>query len=675
MRKKSVKLCIITLFLSILLTGCLNLKYSNEKKHENEFSDTFFPDSNFLVNREYKSGELVVGYENVESLNILIEKLKEKVVEKEIIPQIRVSLLKLNNIEVEDALDALKLEKIDGIRYIEPNFTDRKLDLYEKSSIKSATQKTNPNSDIIQTDIVISLREEQYALNLIGAEKAWESATGEGILVALLDSGVDGTHPDLVGQLIKGYDPYSRKEISPLKNSDTNGHGTHTAGIIAAKNDGAGIVGLAPNAKIMPIRIFKPAYIGDYAAAKGIIWAVDNGADILSNSWGGGGYSNVLKDAFDYALMNNVVVVASAGNGTTEQHWQYPAAYPGVIGVAASDQNDQVAYFSSRGEYISVAAPGVDIISTVPINITNNEFPYESWSGTSMACPYVSALAALIKEKNPNANVFQIKRVIETGAKDISTYGYDTASGYGRIRSYSLNLNPQDYQTGALKVLAISKRNNNLLPGVYITLENQETGKRYYGKTNEKGEELFLWIEPGVYTIILGGPDYLEKKSPNYRIQEQLSYSNQVTVQQIEYNETFEDDLIPYIQAFESTQFKITLETEENFDGQIMIELMNNISETLAGFNLEKNSKISINLLKEIDQKIQESGQKYGPNYYLKYRYNPTNLTTDFSIFVHGYVYLNHYEPIPISFCITPDSTSGSINEYGGEKSIPWTVF
>ncbi|MGI6477219.1 MAG: S8 family serine peptidase [Defluviitoga tunisiensis] len=104
-----------------------------------------------------------------------------------------------------------------------------------------------------------------------------------------------------------------------------------------------------------------------------IVWAVDNGADVLSNSWGGGGYSNILKDAFDYALMNNVVVVASSGNDTTDQFWHYPSAYTGVIAVAASDARDEITSFSSRGEYVSVAAPGNNIISSIPVRLAPSE--------------------------------------------------------------------------------------------------------------------------------------------------------------------------------------------------------------------------------------------------------------------------------------------------------------
>ena len=525
------------MFLSILLIGCLNLNYSNEKNYEKKFSDIlqdtygYVPDSNILKTREYKPRELVVGYENLESLNILIEKLDENIEEKEIIPEIKVALLKLNNIEVEEALVIFEFEEIEGIRYVEPNYTDRKLDVYEKSNKKTEINYKNLNANVLETDKGISLREDQYALDLINAEKAWEKATGEGIVIGLLDTGVDGTHSDLQGQLVQGYDPFLGNLISSMIDYDSDGHGTHTAGIIAAKDDEVGIVGLAPNSKIMPIRIFNPYYIGDYAVADGIVWAVDNGANVLSNSWGGGGYSNVLKDVFDYALMNNVIVVVSASNGTTDQHWQYPAAFPGVIAVSASNEDDQIADFSSRGEYVSVAAPGVDILSTVPVNSIGDQEPYEFWPGTSMACPYVSALAALLKEKHPDANVYQIKRMIEVGTKDIYLEGYDIDSGYGRISSDSLDLNPENYQTGALKVFAKSKRSNNYLPSVYITLENLQTGKRYYGKTNKEGEELFLWIEPGDYKIIVRGPDYLEAGTPNYRIQEQLSYSSQVTVQ------------------------------------------------------------------------------------------------------------------------------------------------
>ncbi|MFN6992561.1 MAG: S8 family serine peptidase, partial [Fervidobacterium sp.] len=166
----------------------------------------------------------------------------------------------------------------------------------------------------------------------------WNEASGTDIIVAVVDTGVDGTHPDLEGKVIKGFRPLTGEELPEGTDSSYGGsHVTHVAGTIAAKKDGKGIVGVAPGAKIMPIVIFDygGGYIGDDYTAMGIIWAVDHGAKVMNHSWGGWGYSHTLKAAFDYALQNNVVMVASAGNSHSDDHHHYPSAYPGVISVAA----------------------------------------------------------------------------------------------------------------------------------------------------------------------------------------------------------------------------------------------------------------------------------------------------------------------------------------------------
>ncbi|TDX15599.1 S8 family serine peptidase [Petrotoga sibirica] len=616
--------------------------------------NSYIPDLIKLAEREYDEDVLVVGYENLSDLENFTDKLDQGMEVKSLIPEIRVALLSLEGQNVENVLKDLESkEKIEGIRYIEPNYTDREIQVI-KNDPNVVIEKTGSSALNQVEEGYPDYREFQYALDKINAETAWATATGAGVVVGLLDTGTDGTHPDLVDQLFLGYDPYWNKKIDPNEDSDTDGHGTHTAGIIAAKDDGQGVVGLAPDAKIMPIRIFNPNYVGDYAVAAGIVWAVENGADVLSNSWGGG-YSNILKDAFDYALTNDVVVVASSGNFTTDQHWFYPSGFPGVIAVAASDDKDNIAYFSSRGDYVSVSAPGVDIISTIPVELGEYEGidgnPYIRWSGTSMPAPYVSALAALIKEKYPEANVYQIRKMIEDGALDIDEDGYDTSAGYGRISSASLNLNPTDYEAGNLVVKAISKRSSNPLPGVFITLESKETSKRYYGKTSNDGTELFAGIEPGDYEIIIGGPEYLYYYAPNYRMEEELSYSGNVEVG----HETI------YTQEFETTQFKAVLTTDLPFNGTLTISLLDGGGNTIETFELPSNEEISIDLL----QHIIESG-----HYYLSYEYVGTIPEGEFGI--RGEIQINN-ESIPVEISINQEGM-GFIDEYGGDR-IPWTIF
>lgn len=669
----------LLIFSIFIFNSCVNLNYLEDEGQSNTFinySDispinSYIPDLIKLAEREYDEDVLVVGYENLSDLENFTDKLDQEIEVKSLIPEIRVALLSLEGQNVENVLKDLDSEKkIEGIRYIEPNYTDREIQVI-KNDPNVIIEETGSNALNQVEEGYPDYREFQYALDKdkIDAEAAWATATGAGVIVGLLDTGTDGTHPDLVNQLKEGYDPYWNKKIDPSENSDTDGHGTHTAGIIAAKDDGQGVVGLAPDAKIMPIRIFNPNYVGDYAVAAGIVWAVENGADILSNSWGGGGYSNILKDAFDYALTHNVVVVASSGNFTTDQHWFYPSGFPGVIAVAASDDKDNIAYFSSRGDYVSVSAPGVDIISTIPVEsldeyegIDGN--PYIRWSGTSMSAPYVSALAALIKEKCPDANVYQIRKMIEVGAEDIEQDGYDTAAGYGRISSDSLDLDPTNYTAGALRVEAISERSCDYLPGVNITLENQETGKRYYGKTNDEGYELFAYIEPGNYEIIIGGPEYLYDSAPNYRMEEELSYSGIVEVEQVEYESI---ELLPeatvttYIQKFETTQFRANLKADLPFEGTLTISLLDYYETPIKTFELPSNEEISIDLL----QHIIESG-----HYYLAYEYVGAIAEEEFGI--SGEIQINS-ESIPVAIPINQEGR-GFIDEYGG-SGIPWTIF
>ena len=670
MNKRFSIIVVLVVSLVFIISGCMNLNGpSNDGVNDNSTNSNFprynsyIPTFIELQGRKYNDNELVVGYEDESAKDELLERLKGANIVEEI-TELKAVLIQLDgDLDVSKALEILKSENIEGIRYAEPNYTDRRLIPVIKDQDpqiqRNNSMQLNNNLTPETTDPFIKY---QYALDLLEAETAWTSATGAGVVVGLLDTGTDGTHPDLEGQLVQGYDPYLRRTIEPTADYDSDGHGTHTAGIIAAKrNNGVGISGLAPDAKIMPIRIFRPSYVGDYAVADGIVWAVDNGADVLSNSWGGGGYSNILKDAFDYALTHNVVVVASSGNDTTDQFWHYPSAFTGVIGVAASNAGDKVTSFSSRGEYVSVAAPGNNIISSIPVRLAPFEGlapsegvdrqPYAYWAGTSMSCPYVSALAALLKEKYPDADVYQIRKMIEEGAEDIDAPGYDTASGYGRINAAnSLTLDPDEYEGGILKVEAKTKKGGYYLPGVNLTLENNDTGKRYYGKTNDEGYELFSWIDPGEYNIEIGGPEYLYASAPNYRMQEELRYTNEVTVKPLSEGTT------TYTQEFETTQFKAILTSDDLFTGDLDIYLVDNELNDIEAFNLKSYETKIIDLLPYTE----ESGY-----YYLVYIYsgNDTfNLVAEITI---------NNKKIPINIPISGQG-NGFIDEYGG---VPWTIF
>ena len=277
-------------------------------------------------------------------------------------------------------------------------------------------------------------RDQQWQLRALHAESAWEETTGAGVTVAVVDSGVDGSHPDLAGQVLAGIDLV---DVGGDGQSDPVGHGTSIAAFIAGRNDDEdGVVGLAPGAKILPVRVLdtQNRYEDATVVAKGVQWAVDHGAKVINLSLGSGTASPALADAIDYAFANDVVVVACTGNvlpAEPQQVW-YPAREPGVIAVAGLKTNpaatpDPLWPGSLTGPETVLAAPAVNLIGARPGG------QYWQVEGTSFAAPLVSATAALIRAKWPQlsaANVVQ--RLIHT-ARDLGPQGRDNQYGFGMV--------------------------------------------------------------------------------------------------------------------------------------------------------------------------------------------------------------------------------------------------
>jgi thermitase len=276
----------------------------------------------------------------------------------------------------------------------------------------------------------------QWGPKKIEANWAWNKTRGSSdIIVAVVDSGIDYKHPDLIGNYITGGYDWVNNDKDPL---DDFGHGTHCAGIIAAViNNNEGIAGLA-QVKIMAEKVLD--YLGygyDDWIANGIIHAANSGAKIISMSLGGYGYSRLLHDAVKYAYGKGVLLVAAAGNDNIGLK-SYPAAYDEVIAVAATDINDLKAVFSNWGNWIELAAPGVDIYSTMPtypVTLNNYSYSmnYDFMSGTSMACPHVAGVAALVWCIYPEATSHWVRTQIRYTAKDLGDPGFDKYYGYGRI--------------------------------------------------------------------------------------------------------------------------------------------------------------------------------------------------------------------------------------------------
>ncbi|GHH97433.1 S8 family serine peptidase [Neobacillus kokaensis] len=262
----------------------------------------------------------------------------------------------------------------------------------------------------------------QWYLDKIQAPKAWDKTKGSSaITVAVIDDGVQQTHPDLKGKIVKPYNAVTGGSSYPAQL-----HATHVAGIIAASFNKTGIAGIAPNIKIMPINVFT----GEQATAESIVraikYAADHRADIINMSLGSYRYSDTIETAVKYAKSKGVLLIAAAGNDGSYLP-VYPAASEAVLGVSATTNGDQIAYFSNRGKYIDLAAPGVNIFSTV----TGNSFAYES--GTSMAAPVVSGVAALVRSRNPFLSPGQVEGILRKSTVDLGTKGWDSFYGYGRI--------------------------------------------------------------------------------------------------------------------------------------------------------------------------------------------------------------------------------------------------
>ncbi|GAB4194249.1 MAG: S8 family peptidase [Roseiflexaceae bacterium] len=271
---------------------------------------------------------------------------------------------------------------------------------------------------------------QQWALRNIQAPQAWDITTGGEVVIAILDTGVSSSHPDLSGKVLPGYNFFRNNGDA----SDDNGHGTYTAGVAAAESDnGEGIAGICWGCKILPVKVLGPRGQGDDASvAQGIRWAVDQGARILNLSLGSPEESEVLRDAVRYAYDRNVLLVAASGNGQAEGNVpNYPAAYPEVLAVSATDGSDVTTGFTTTGSYVDIAAPGVGVWSTVWDSQQGDT--YSGSNGTSAAAPYVAGAAALVLSLRPELSNAQLAEALMRSADDKGPPGRDNDYGAGRL--------------------------------------------------------------------------------------------------------------------------------------------------------------------------------------------------------------------------------------------------
>ena len=271
------------------------------------------------------------------------------------------------------------------------------------------------------------LLDQQWGLTAIGAPSVWNVTRGAGVTVAVIDSG-SGPHPDLDANLDAGRTMFGSIDSVGVMDIDNAGHGSHVAGIIAAVADNAiGGSGVAPQSRILPIRVLDAQGSGDSKdVSKAVRLAVDSGVKVINLSLGGATESTSLTAAIQYAVDRNVLVVAAAGNGAVDSPPKWPAASDLALAVSAVDRNNSVTSFDQRGDYIDLAAPGASILSTA-----SND--YKIQSGTSMAAAFVTGAAALLFAAQPSITAAQVRDVLQRTATDIGAPGRDTTFGYGLI--------------------------------------------------------------------------------------------------------------------------------------------------------------------------------------------------------------------------------------------------
>lgn len=320
---------------------------------------------------------------------------------------------------------------------------------------------------------------------------AWNVTLGSpDIKVAVIDAGMQTTHPDLKDKITQPYNAITEGTTLPI-----NTHGTHVAGIIAAAKNKIGITGIAPNVKIIPVNVFQGDTADIYTVSAGIDYAVNAGADVINLSLTTEDYTEIMDDSIQSAIKKGVIVVAAVGNDKTSRP-QYPAAFKHVIAVSATTKYDTRATFSNFGSYINLSAPGVDIYSTIPKNA------YIAESGTSMAAPIVSGIAALILSKNPFLSPAEVTTILQKSSVDLGTKGWDKFYGYGRVDAYqalvktpapiiNLTASSKIFDESTRNPLFVSfKANKGTKISVYIKNANNEVIRRLVMNKSSNGGTL-----------------------------------------------------------------------------------------------------------------------------------------------------------------------------------------
>ncbi|WP_139307424.1 S8 family serine peptidase [Micromonospora pattaloongensis] len=327
---------------------------------------------------------------------------------------------------------ARSLASVAGTRFVKVRAEGSAIDLLrslQKDPAVAAVSLDHKRSATVAPKDPAYASGDQSYLNTVRLPQAWDRAKGStSQVIAVLDTGVNTAHPDLAGRTVAGYNAINPSRLP----TDDNGHGTMAAGVAAANtNNGIGVAGAAWTARIMPVKVLAADGSGyDSHIAAGVTWAADHGAKIINMSLGGPDDNAVLQDAIRYATAKGAVVVAAAGNDG-DGSAQYPAAYPEVISVGATDAAGRLTDFSSYGDWIDVAAPGAGIVST------GLGREYYVADGTSFSAPLVSGTVALVRAAYPSLTPAQVLARIQSTARDAGPRGIDPYYGHGVLDAFA----------------------------------------------------------------------------------------------------------------------------------------------------------------------------------------------------------------------------------------------
>ncbi len=321
----------------------------------------------------------------------------------------------------KDEIKAIQRDK--NVEMVEDDLIAHAMPMAQPTVEQAAPVK--PQLPISLEDVPSTLAELlPWGINRIDAERAWNVTRGAGIRVAVIDTGIDSRHQDLNHNFNGGV-----SFVPGESYIDVNGHGTHVAGIIGARQNGTGVVGVAPNCNLFAVKALNNYGQGNYSwIISAIIWCVRKKMDVINMSLGGPGPVQALQNACDYASQKNVLIVAAAGNsGPNDDTVGYPARYDSVISVSAIDASGNISNFSSRGHQVDLAAPGVNILSTLPGN------RYGIKNGTSMAAPHVAGAAALAISSHRFTPAETIRRILLQTADNLGLSGRDNEYGHGLV--------------------------------------------------------------------------------------------------------------------------------------------------------------------------------------------------------------------------------------------------